>query len=163
MQIQFDISGHTQIMRNLKIIADNISGNVKREFHHDAIDLIEKKSLEIFKSGGRNLQKSPSWASLAPSTLHAREKRWGYYKQVPIATDKPLIWTGRLMNSRRKESTTDYGLLQFMAPYAEYHQRGGGRLPQRALIDLDNNLNKEIVRLLQTKIHEEIGIFGRQA
>lgn len=162
MQIAFSVSGMTQLSRNLRIVADGISRNGMKDFHSDAIDKVEEKSLEIFEKGGQNVKKSPKWKPLAPSTKNARQKRWGYYKKTPIATNKPLIWTGNLMNSRKKIATKDFGQLSFTAPYAQYHQQGGGNLPQRAIIDFDNNLNTEIVRILQGIVDRELGIFGRQ-
>lgn len=73
-----------------------------------------------------------------------------------------MRWTGRLQDDKTKEVTQSRGVLSYNAPYAVYHQEGGGRLPRRAIIDLDNLTNTLLVKALQSKIEKDIGIFGRQ-
>jgi len=52
--------------------------------------------------------------------------------------------------------------LYFTDPKAIYHQEWWRRLPQRVLIDLDNNTNVKIVKSLQLKIERDVGIFNQQ-
>lgn len=163
MQITFEIAGATQLSRNLRLLASDLKGPALAQFHSEAADIIEEKSLKIFDDKGQNVEKSPKWAPLGNRTVKARERRWGYYRQSPVAINKPLVWTGTLRDSRRKTSNANYGMLEFTARYGLYHQRGGGTLPQRAILDLDNQTNSEIVRTLQKIINEKIGIYGLQA
>lgn len=131
------------------------------EFFNEALGLIEKRTDEIFKSRGSTNEKSDKWRDLAPSTKKARERRWGYYKKEP-KNPTTLRWTGNLQDNRTKTIERTRAIYQHNAPYAIYHQTGGGKLPQRAIIDLDNGTNREIVRALQAKIERDIGVFGTQ-
>lgn len=132
-----------------------------QEFYKDALDIVEKRTDEIFAGKGGTVEKAPRWKDLAPSTKKARERKWGYYKR-PANNPSTLRWTGRLQEDRTKIIETNRAIYQHNAPYAVYHQAGGGKLPQRAIIDLDNRTNQEIVRALQAKIERDIGVFGTQ-
>lgn len=62
------------------------------EFYKDALDLIEKRSDELFAQRGQNAEKAEKWRALSPRTVKARERRWGYYKKTPI-NPTVLRWT----------------------------------------------------------------------
>lgn len=159
-ELKFSVQGEVQLSRNLRVFAKNIA-NLK-PFFEDALDIVENKSNQIWATAGSNVEKNPKWKGLAPSTQKARERRWGYYKKAP-SSPKVLRWTGKLQDDKTKEVTKSRGVLAYNAPYAVYHQEGGGRLPRRAIIDLDNGTNTLLVKALQKKINDEIGIFGNQA
>lgn len=74
MQIQFSVNGDVQLSRNLRVLVTQLSR--MSEFYSEAIGLVADKSDRIFKNAGMNVEKSPTWKTLAPSTLRAREKRW---------------------------------------------------------------------------------------
>jgi len=156
MQIKFEVNGVAQLSRNLSMLSNDLSSRTLSEFHKEAIKLVEEKSMNIFKSKGKNVKKSPIWKPLAKSTQKARSNRTGYYKQAPIATNMPLVWTGNLKNSRKKQSNKLFGSLEFTADYAKYHQNGGRNLPQRAIIDFDNETNTKIVKSLQDIVRKKI-------
>ena len=160
VQLTFKVSGHTQMARNLRIFADNIQN--LREFFDEALDIIAARSDSLFASQGSNVEKAGSWPPLAPSTLKARERRWGYYKRSP-SRPGVLRWTGNLQENLERHASDSKGRMTWRAPYAVYHQDGGGKLPRRVVVDLSNATNVEIVKALQQKIHRDIGIFGRQA
>jgi phage gpG-like protein len=131
------------------------------EFYKDALDLIEERSDALFAQRGQNAEKAEKWRPLSPRTNKARERRWGYYKKTP---NRPSVlrWTWRLQTDRTKTIEKNRAIFEFNAPYAIYHQTWGWRLPKRAIIDLDNNTNREIVRAMQAKVQRDIGIFGTQ-
>ena len=54
------------------------------------------------------------------------------------------------------------GTLFFRDPKAIYHQEWSSKLPKRPIIDLDNATNVKIVKSLQVKIENDIGIFNNQ-
>lgn len=157
--LTFDVRGHKQLARNLRVLADDIAA--LGEFFEEALDIIVARSDSIFASRGGNVEKAPSWPPLAPSTIKAREKRWGYYKHTP-SRPGVLRWTGNLQENRERHVSDKSGRLTFRAPYAIYHQDGVGKLPRRVVVDLSNPTNELIVKALQGKIHRDVGIFGRQ-
>lgn len=159
-EVSFEVDGEKQLSRNLRVFARNMK-NTQR-FNKEAIDIVEQRSMEIFEKQGSNVKKAPVWKGLSDRTLKARRERTGYYKRPP-SNPKILRWTGNLQNSRKKRATKQNGILEFTAPYSGFHQRGGGKLPKRVIIDLDNKTNAEIVRSLQKEINRQIGIFGLQA
>ena len=159
MQIAFDVSWKKQLSRNLRIAVDNLQ-NMK-EFHEDAIDIMEKRSLDIFKGKWKTVEKWDKWARLAPSTEKARARGWWYYSK-PASSPSTLVWTGKMMNSRKKTATNSYGVFEFTDKKAQYHQKGWWNLPQRPLIDLDNKTNAEIVRALQSKVNRDLKVFWLQ-
>ena len=160
MELKFKVQGHTQLARNLRLFAKDISDF--RDFFSEALDIIQERSDELFEASGSNVQKANTWAPLAASTIKARQKGWGYYSR-PSNNPSVLRWTGNLQSNRTITITTAKGMLTFNAPYAAYHQQGGGKLPRRVIVDLSNPVNKMIVSSLQKIINQKIGIFGRQA
>lgn len=93
-----------------------------------------------------------NWPALSGKTREARIKRWGYYKQAPTANAGILIWTGRLKNSVKKKFENDKVTIYFDNKYAQYHQEGGSKLPVRKLIDIKDNIRKEIIKAIQDSI-----------
>lgn len=160
MKLKYEVVGHKQLSRNLRLFVgkmENLS-----DFFREGIDIIESRTDDVFASQGANVEKAGRWPALADSTLKARKNRWGYYKKTP---NNPgiLRWTGNLQTKRAKNISDAFGELTFGAPYGIYHQKGGGKLPQRVVIDLSNTTNELIVKALQSKVQREMGIFGRQA
>lgn len=158
MELNFKVSGHTQMARNLRIFVSDLKD--LKSFFEEALDIVQARSDELFSSQGSKVQKANTWAPLAASTIKARERRWGYYKRTP-SNPSVLRWTGNLQDNRTVMATKNKGTLTFNASYAAYHQNGGG-IPRRVVVDLSNPTNKMIVSALQRKIHEDAGIFGRQ-
>lgn len=159
MELTLTIDGDIQLSRNLRIAEVRLADY--KPFLTRAIDIMKDRTDELFETEGGNVEKSPQWADLSASTRLARSKGWGYYRKKP---NKPgvLRWTGKLQNSARKNATKDTGTLEYTAPYAVYHQRGGGKLPKRAILDLSNATNAEIVRALQSHVNDVLGISGLQ-
>lgn len=160
MQIQYEVDWVMQLSRNLNIFVDNLDN--LSVFYEESLDLIEERTDELFKSKGQSVQKWNKWAPLADSTVKARERRWGYYKNAPTSNPGPLRWTGNLQESRTRDVNDIEWSLTMDAYYAVYHHRGGKNLPERSVLDFDNKTNQEIIRALQKHIRKEIWIYGRQ-
>ncbi len=160
VQLNFKVNGATQLSRNLRLFVEKLS-NLK-EFFDAALTIVEGRTDSLFAARGGNVEKANPWPPLAPSTIKAREKRWGYYKRNP-SSPSVLRWTGALQDTRARSVSDRFGRLEFTMPYAVYHQDGGGTLPRRVIVDLSNPTNAEIVRALQAKVQRDLGIFGRQA
>lgn len=158
-QISISVNGEQQLSRNLRLLSENIDD--MSEFTSGAVDIIEKRTNKIFQSQWSIVQKAPTRKPHAASTRKARAKRRWYYKKSPSRPGL-LRWTWNLQNSIKKESSSKSWRVRFDADYAVYHQDGGKNLPKRALIDLDNRTNADIVRTLQTVINQAIGVFNRQ-
>lgn len=158
-QIYFQINGAEQVSRNLRVMVGKLEDT--QGFLKDAIGVVEKYSKQAFEKEGM----PEKWRELAASTQAARRKRTGYYKRSPSGTPKILHWTGNLENNNKKTVKKDMAIFEKLAHYAPYHQYGGknGRPPQRKVLTLDPRAAAEIVRLLQKKINDSIGISGLQA
>lgn len=159
MQISFNVNGQQQLSRNLRVAVTQLPK--MKEFFQEACDIVSEKSDSLFKAQGTNVEKNPKWKNLAPSTVKARQMGWGYYKNKP-SNPGILRWTGKMQESKTITVTDQAGKLEFQAPYAIHHQEGGNKLPRRAVIDLDNTTNTKIVKAMQKKIQEDLGIFGLQ-
>ena len=157
--VNFNVQGVTQVSRNLRVLAKDITN--LGEFYGDALDIITARSDSIFAVAGANVQRAGVWPPLAASTIKAREKRWGYYKRSP-SRPGVLRWTGNLQENKDRHVSDRGGRLTYRAPYAIYHQDGGGHLPRRVVVDLSDETGMQIVKSLQAKINRDIGVFGRQ-
>lgn len=123
-------------------------------FFRDTVDLLKKKSDEVFSTKWQRLLWW-RWAWLSSSTTKARVNRRWYYRRQPN-NPSVLRWTGNLQDNVTKKSTKDYGQLIFNAPYAWYHHVGRWQR-RRKLVELDPKTNAEIIRILQTYIIKEFG------
>lgn len=153
MQITFRVNGQEQLSRNLRTLVVQLPQ--MEEFFEEALGIVEKRTDELFSQRGNNVEKNPKWRPLSARTEKARERRWGYYKKEP-RNPTTLRWTGNLQDNRTKIIERTRAIYQHNAPYAIYHQEGSAKLPQRAIIDLDNRTNQEIVRAMQSKIERDI-------
>jgi len=157
--IYFQINGTEQLSRSLRVMVNQMTSSSQQAFLKEAIGIVEDYSKKAFEAEGKPIK----WKPLAASTENARKRRTGYYKKKPSGTPKILHWTGNLENNNRKTVKRDHAIFEKLAKYAQYHQYGGGRLPQRKVLTLDPRAAAEIVRLLQKKINDVIGISGLQA
>lgn len=159
VQIDFEVMGEKQLSRNLRVLVSNVAN--MQWFYKDSIDIVHNRSNMIFKDQWKNVEKAPKRERLAIRTQKARDRRRWYYKRTP---NKPWILrrTWRLQSDITKEVTREYWLFKYNAPYAQYHQEWSTKLPKRAIIDLSNKTNTEIVKAMQKKIQEDIWIFWLQ-
>lgn len=158
--ISFEIQGAKELSRNLRVLSGSLSN--LSQFYKESIDIIKERSDNIFSSAWSIVEKWEKWRALSPNTLNARAKRQWYYRQTPTSGAWPLVWTGNLKNNVTKEITNSYWKLQYNEKYAKFHQSGGGRLPQRKIIDVDNQTGSKIVKALQWEIQRQSPIFLRQ-
>lgn len=159
MQLTFIVNWEKQLSRNLRIFAVNIWN--LQPFFKDSVDIVHERSNSIFKSSWSNVEKSPTWKPLSQSTLKARSSRKGYYRQSP-SSPWVLRWTWKLQDNISKSFTKTSWKLEYLQPYAKYHQNWWKKLPKRAIIDLSNSTNALIIKALQKKINDDIWIFWRQ-
>lgn len=55
MQISYEVDGMKQLSRNLRVLVSKLS-NMK-EFHQEAVNIIRKRSDDIFANSGKNVKK----------------------------------------------------------------------------------------------------------
>ena len=158
LEIKFIIDGQTQLMRELGLAIEKIKN--PKEFHQEAIELMSKRSDEIFKNKGMDVENAQKWPKLSATTLNLRKARAGHYANKP---NKPNImrWTGRLQEDTTKKSDNKQGSFTHNAPYAIKHQRGI-QTPKRVVQDLDSKTKQRIQKALQEKTQRDFGNFGRQ-
>lgn len=165
MDFRFDIGEGQEVQilsrsfTDAGIRLDNLKG-----FYEEALQILKKHSDELFKTAGQAAESVPKWAPHKPSTLNARTKRHGYYKNTP---NRPglLRWTGKMQDSARMTATEKQGRLEYTDPKAMHHWVGGGKskLPSRKILELSPNINREITRALQTAVYRELGLAGIQS
>lgn len=153
LELSFSIDGDKVMSRALDGLAFELA-NMQGFFERTG-KKVQAHSKRMFASQGGAVEKYPKWAGLSGRTEEARKRRWGYYKQPPAGTPGILHWTGKLENTFRQVALPDRVIVDKPVPYAIYHQRGGGNLPQRAVMELDNATIAEVVRDLQTEIREK--------
>lgn len=159
MQVTFSVNWQVQLSRNLRLTAINLADMTP--FYKDAVDIVHDRSNQVFKAEWSNVEKNEKWVPLKPKTLIARSKRWGQYKATPN-NPATLRWTGKLQDNIKKTILSSGWKLEYLQPYAIYHQDWWKNLPRRAIIDLSNATNNLIIKALQKKIQKDVGIFGKQ-
>lgn len=153
INVTFEIKGWGRLSRRIEWInksLDNLS-----PFFKKVVDMVDKKVDRVFSSQGSVL-KGRKRASLSKETVLARKNRQWYYK-LPPSNPSTLRWTGNLQNNRTKKHDSKSAQITFNAPYAVYHHFGRWRM-RRRLIQLDEKLNQEIMRVLVTEINRVHGI-----
>lgn len=98
---------------------------------------------EVFDSQGSSI--GEKWRPLSPTTLKLRSSRTGYYKAPPEATNKILVWTGRL--HRGFESIVNSLSLRIRnnVNYFKYHQLGGG-IPKRPMLAVNSKVIEKVMK-----------------
>jgi len=129
--------------------------NMRESFEEIHEDFLEMEAGQFDSKGARGGVKQ--WKDLAPSTLieKSRLMRMG----LAISMD-PLIRTGKLRESMIREGAegnitrinADSMEMGTSIPYAVYHQKGGGNLPKREVIQLTNDDKKRWVNIIQKRI-----------
>lgn len=150
--LSIDVHGIEPLVKNI--------GGMRRRLRNPApayrvtANLLEKHVAAVFQSQGARL--GLGWKALAPSTVKARKRRWGYYRQVPRFRAGPtrpiLTWSGRLRWSFRRgkpghlRQVSASGLTWGSSvPYGGYHDSAGprrGSLPRRAILDFQNEFQE---------------------
>jgi len=156
MQVSIAVDWMKQLDRNMRLLIGNVQNT--QDMNKEVIALVDQNIDEIFKQKWKNVEKWKKWGELAPSTIKARERRRWYYKQAPNSPST-LRRTWRLQEKRNKTVTKYFWQLQMLQPYAVYHHRWWKpNPPQRSIIDLNNKLNSDIIRAIQTVIYKGTGI-----
>lgn len=101
---------------------DKAGKNLKPAFEDLGDELVSYYGGKVFTTQGQAI--GERWRPLAASTVEARRKRQGYYKQAPTAVGKILIWTGRLRDGFKKKAKRAKLTISNPVKYFRYHQLG---------------------------------------
>lgn len=153
INVTFEIKGWGRLSRRIEWINKSIDD--LSPFFKKVADMVDKKIDKVFSSQGSVL-KGKKRSSLSKQTVQARMNRQWHYK-LPPNNPSTLRWTWNLQNNRTKKHDRKSAQITFNAPYAVYHHFGKWRMKRR-LVQLDQQLNQEIMRVLVTEINKTHGI-----
>lgn len=129
--LNFQVMGWDTLIRSIQGLSDDIQ---------DWTEAMEESVNAIQTSVDKNFTSEKSetegrWSSLSNPTQKSRERRWWYYRQSP---NNPGILrrTWKLQESVKKTATPLMGVLEYIAPYAKYHNIGWGKIPKRKFLEL---------------------------
>lgn len=126
--------------------------SLQKPFTKAGDDLLRFYGVEVFDTQGGAI--GENWRKLAASTLMARDRRTGYYKLPPVETGKKLIWTGAMKSGFKRQVAPKRLRIFNDVPYFKYHQKAGGKPPQRKMISLTPNVIETVVNHIVDYIEE---------
>ena len=130
----------------------------RENYRPTVLDTMKKAKDENFKTEWGQLQINPKWAPLSVSTARARSRRTGYYKNPPNSPGL-LRWTGNLQTNISTTADKLACTMTFNADYAHWHQEWQWS-KHRAIFEFSNPVKAEIMRSIQTKFNEYVGIWN---
>ena len=107
----------------------------------------EKELMEYFGETVFNREGDPKpWKPLAPSTMLARSKGWGYYSKNPQQRGKTLVWTGNLRKSFKSKLGRFKLTIKNTADYFRKHQLGEGKTPKRPILTASKRVEDIVLK-----------------
>ncbi len=141
MEITFQVDD-TRVLKRLGLTKRGMA-DCRKPLTKAGDQLLKLFGVEVFETQGGAI--GDAWRALAASTRTARAQRTGYYRNPPIRTDKILIWTGRLMGGMKKEAQPQMLRIYNDVPYFKYHQKRGGKPPQRKMLAITSRVITTVV------------------
>lgn len=135
-KLTIDINGDTRALQMLDRMEKRLSSPAKELKAVGEMAISE--FTQNFPQEGKRLDEP--WKKLAPSTIKQRA-RLGYGPH-PI-----LVRTGRLMTGWKQEVKKFLVRIYNPIPYFKYHQKGGGHLPQRRMLIVNERIKQEVVAI----------------
>jgi phage gpG-like protein len=142
-RIYIEFGGEVQVNRRLDRFKDSLED--PRPLWENLFGYLERAETQQFNAQG----KAAKWKPLAESTV-AYKKRHGLDRRIlhaTLAMRKSLTQRGH--GDAVRISTLDFMQFGTDVEYAGIHQKGGGRVPQRRVIDLTETQRREIVKRTQ--------------
>lgn len=149
--VNVQITGKDQALNQLQNLKD-ILNNFAPEMQKLGDYLLNFFTNDVFESQGNAI--GHGWQELSMPYAYRKTLRWG-----PQIT---LVASGQMRAGYRMYTTTDSVMIQNEAVskdgeyYARRHQDGSGFLPQRMLMDFDDNLLKQIAQMLVDSLNQRI-------
>ena len=160
IKFDFEVAGLKETQRFIKnfgMTASNVKGSLM-QFG----DYMMTKFAARFKGETGRM----AWVQLAPSTVRARERGYGYYAQASRQEARHMIlqWTGELLRSFTQKMA--YGsvfnvsetslAVGSMLNKASYHHFGSSRLPKRQVAFIDRQDNYNLIKIFHTAMEGAI-------
>lgn len=151
MQINISFES-TSVQKTLSNLTKEIR-DFRRPLDTLGVDLLQFYGGEVFTTQGGAINQS--WKRLADSTLLARARRSGYYRQAPASNAQTLVWTGRMQKGFKKEVSTTKLRIFNPVPYFKYHQKGG-KAPKRAMLAITPRVVNKAASTIEEFIEKSI-------
>jgi len=104
-------------------------------------------SSQVFASRGGII--GEPWQSLSA--------RYAAYKAKRYPGRPPLVRTGLMQRSFISNSGASFARVSNSAPYFDYHQLGGSKVPERVMMKVDETRGREIVGIVERYLAAQIG------
>lgn len=149
-QFELTVSGDTQLMRGLSRFSEGIK-DLTPAFREIVKDFKEIERKQFDSSGSYG---SGGWAPLSP--------RYAAWKDANYPGRGVLVRSGLMMESLTSTNPWTIEEIKPLSlrvgtsiPYARYHQKGGGRLPRRPIVDLTEADKTRWMKFLQAQLVAE--------
>lgn len=152
MKIEWSVEGVPILVRSFQRVGEHIDDlrpiwdNVERDFHQ-----IEDSQ---FKSEGAR-GASGKWKPLSRPYAKRKAQRWGMQPILRASGRLEASLTGNTGDTVSFKEPQEFGI-GTSVPYAGYHQRGGGRLPKRPVIDFSDSQKRDLQKSIQRDILVEM-------
>lgn len=146
MKLSFSLDD-TKVVKRLGKISGGVT-DFRKPFDAAGKDLLAFFGGEVFETQGKAL--GESWRELAASTLIARDQGRGHYARRPEVRTKILWWTGDLKRGFKKDVKKLELRIHNVVPYFKYHQKRGGRPPQRRMLAI----NARVITIVVERVAE---------
>lgn len=158
MKITWEVDGIPVLNRSFARVGEHLSD--LRPIWDDVQKDFWKIEAEQFKSEGAK-GASGKWKALSRPYAKQKAQRYGV-KTILRASDRLMdSLTGQTGDTVLIKEKNEFGIGTSLS-YAMYHQRGGGRLPKRPVIDFSDTqkrtLSKGIQRDILTAMKRDPGI-----
>lgn len=146
ISLNFEIEGEKLLSRRFQIAEDALK-DWSGTFDEIGTDLVKTFQLNFAQQG--SLLERP-WAPLSPRTIEEKRR-----KGFPL---DPLIRTGLMRDSFRKNSGKTFVMVDNPVAYFKYHQSNKPRIkiPRRVMIALTQNMRNEIVKKFQKGLEKQL-------
>lgn len=152
LNIKWEVEGVTILNRSFSRVNETLTDlrpiwdNVQREFW-----AIEDQQFKSENARGA----SGTWKPLTRPYAKRKAQRYGV-KTILRASDRLYSsLTGQTGDTVLLKDPQEFGIGTSLK-YAGYHQRGGGRLPKRPVIDFSENQKRDLMKGMQRDILKEL-------
>lgn len=156
VRILFEVSGEEQFNRVFERVGDNLNDLTPiADDIRDAFWDIEK---EQFQSGGAK-GASGKWKPLSPAYEIQKINRYGTFAVIAgvlRATDAMYESMTGMTPDTVYQKSRDQIVIGTRLARAKYHQDGGGRLPQRKVIDFSDSQRRDLTKQTQRSLVKQI-------
>lgn len=133
MQFDFTVSGVLEIENKLQGIKDKLSAR-DNALYQDLSTLMRASIEDNFSAEGR-----PAWEARKYSYNHPILDKTGTMRDIAESSTNPANW---------QHSSTEHRLEIMSTDYANYHQTGTSRMPQRKFVKLTSGEESAAQQLL---------------